>query len=110
MARQAFGRPELRTALEARRAAGESPACTAPSRLVQSTPRKRAPPRARVLRRRVSTRKEDGTTTFADRKAGEVAWFEGGWHAAQNIGPEGARICMVELKDKSWRPSTGASL
>ena len=51
--------------------------------------------------------KDDGTTVVSDRKSGEVAWFEAGWHAAENIGPAGARLCMIELKDKDWRPSTG---
>jgi hypothetical protein len=55
---------------------------------------------------RVRGQKEDGTTVMSDRKAGEVAWFEAGWHAAENIGPAGARLCMVELKDKDWKPST----
>jgi hypothetical protein len=56
---------------------------------------------------RVRGRKDDGTTVVSDRKAGEVAWFEAGWHASENIGPAGARLCMVELKDKDWKPSTG---
>jgi hypothetical protein len=42
-----------------------------------------------------------------DRKAGEVAWFEAGWHASENLGPAGARLCMVELKGEDWKPSTG---
>jgi len=53
--------------------------------------------------------KEDGTTVVAERKAGEVAWFEAGWHASENVGSGPARLCMVELKDKDWKPSTGAS-
>jgi hypothetical protein len=56
---------------------------------------------------RVRGQKDDGSTAVSDRKAGEVAWFEAGWHAAENIGPAGARLCMVELKDKDWKPSTG---
>jgi len=56
---------------------------------------------------RVRGQKDDGTTVVSDRKAGEVAWFEAGWHAAENIGPAGARLCMVELKDKDWKASTG---
>lgn len=56
---------------------------------------------------RVRGRKDDGTTVISDRKAGEVAWFEAGWHASENIGPPGARLFMVELKDKDWKPSTG---
>jgi hypothetical protein len=56
---------------------------------------------------RVRGHKDDGSTVVSDRKAGEVAWFEAGWHAAENIGPGGARIYMVELKDKDWKPSTG---
>ncbi len=56
---------------------------------------------------RVRGRKDDGTTVVSDRKSGEVAWFEAGWHAAENLGPAGARICMVELKDKDWKASTG---
>ena len=55
---------------------------------------------------RVRGLKDDGTTVVSDRKAGDVAWFEAGWHAAENIGPPGARLCMVELKDKDWKPST----
>jgi len=56
---------------------------------------------------RIRSRKDDGTTTVADRKAGDVAWFEAGWHAAESIGPEGTRTCMVEIKDRDWKPSTG---
>jgi hypothetical protein len=56
---------------------------------------------------RVRGQKDDGTTVVSDRRAGEVAWFEAGWHASENIGPAGARLCMVELKDKDWKPSTG---
>lgn len=56
---------------------------------------------------RVRGQKDDGTTVVSDRKAGEVAWFEAGWHASENLGPAGARLCMVELKDKDWKPSTG---
>ena len=58
---------------------------------------------------KVRGRKDDGTTVVAERKAGEVAWFEAGWHASENIGSEPARLCMVELKDKAWKPSTGTS-
>jgi hypothetical protein len=56
---------------------------------------------------RIRGRKDDGTTVVSDRKEGEVAWFEAGWHASENVGPAGARLCMVELKDKDWKPSTG---
>jgi len=56
---------------------------------------------------RVQGHKDDGTTVVTERKAGEVAWFEAGSHTAENLGPEGARLCMVELKDKDWKPSTG---
>jgi hypothetical protein len=59
---------------------------------------------------RVRARRDDGTTMVADRKAGDVAWFEAAWHAVENVGPEAARICMVEIKDKDWKPSTGTSL
>jgi quercetin dioxygenase-like cupin family protein len=58
---------------------------------------------------KVRGHKDDGTTTVAERKAGEVAWFEAGWHASENIGPGPARLCMVELKDAAWKPSTGTS-
>ena len=57
---------------------------------------------------RVRGHKEDGTTVVTDRKAGDVAWFEAGSHAAENLGPSTGRLCMVELKDKDWKPSTGA--
>ena len=53
---------------------------------------------------KVRGRKDDGTTVVSERKAGEVAWFEAGWHAAENVGPGAARLCMVELKDKDWKP------
>jgi len=56
---------------------------------------------------RIRGYKEDGTPVVKERKAGEVAWFEAGSHAAENLGPEGARLCIVELKDRDWRPSTG---
>lgn len=59
---------------------------------------------------RVRGHKEDGTTIVTDRRAGDVAWFEAGWHAAENIGPDAARVCMVEIKGKDWKPSTGAWL
>ena len=56
---------------------------------------------------RVRGLKDDGTTVVSERKAGEVAWFEAGWHAAESIGPAGARLCIVEIKDKDWKASTG---
>ena len=56
---------------------------------------------------RVRGHRDDGTTVVTERKAGEVAWFEAGSHAADNLGPAGARLCMVEIKDKDWKPSTG---
>ncbi|HTS81427.1 MAG TPA: hypothetical protein VMH40_12570 [Myxococcaceae bacterium] len=57
---------------------------------------------------RVRGHKADGTTVVTERKAGDVAWFEAGSHASENIGPGPGRLCMVEIKDKDWKPSTGA--
>jgi hypothetical protein len=55
---------------------------------------------------RIRGHKDDGSTVTTERAAGEVAWFEAGWHASENVGPAGARLCMVEIKDKDWKPST----
>lgn len=56
---------------------------------------------------RIRGHKDDGTTLTTVRRPGEVAWFESGWHASENLGPEGTRLCMIEIKDKDWKPSIG---
>ena len=47
----------------------------------------------------------DGTSAVAERKPGEVAWFAAGSHGAENVGATEARILMIEVKDRDWRPS-----
>lgn len=51
--------------------------------------------------------KEDGKVTGGSVKAGDVHWYEAGTHEAENIDKTASRMFMVEIKDASWKPSTG---
>jgi hypothetical protein len=48
-----------------------------------------------------------GKTVFADGKEGQVFFAPEEWHSVENIGTNDTRAYMIELKDKSWKPSTG---
>lgn len=50
---------------------------------------------------------EDGKTTFAKVKAGDVLWFEAEWHEVENVDKTASRSYMIEFKDSKWKPSTG---
>ena len=50
---------------------------------------------------------EDGKVTSGKAMVGQVAWFAAEWHEVENVDKSATRVLMVELKDASWRPSTG---
>jgi hypothetical protein len=49
----------------------------------------------------------DGKERVVDIPAGAAFWESAATHSAELIGGSGARVLMVELKDKDWKPSTG---
>ena len=50
---------------------------------------------------------QNGKTLVAQAKAGDVFWGPEEWHTVENVGGAEARAYIVELKDASWKPSTG---
>lgn len=50
---------------------------------------------------------EDGKSTDATAKAGDVFWFDAEWHEVENVGKTATRVYMIEIKDTNWKPSTG---
>jgi hypothetical protein len=50
---------------------------------------------------------EDGKERVVDIPAGTAFWQPAATHSAELIGGSGARVLMVEIKDKAWKPSTG---
>jgi len=50
---------------------------------------------------------EDGTVSSGKATVGQVAWFPAEWHEVENVDKSATRVLMVELKDATWRPSTG---
>jgi quercetin dioxygenase-like cupin family protein len=50
---------------------------------------------------------DDGKPFVTDVKAGDVIWEPASTHEVENIGGRNSRVLMVEIKDRSWRPSTG---
>jgi quercetin dioxygenase-like cupin family protein len=50
---------------------------------------------------------EDGKVQIHDIAAGTVFWEPASTHSAENVGGSGARMVLVEIKDKDWKPATG---
>jgi hypothetical protein len=55
---------------------------------------------------KAKVRGQDGKTFIAQVKAGEAFWEPAETHIAENIGGA-ARVLIVEIKDRDWKPSTG---
>jgi len=49
----------------------------------------------------------DGKTMFGQNKAGDVFWDPAATHTVENVGGSGTRAYLVEMKTKTWQPSTG---
>lgn len=49
----------------------------------------------------------DGKVVFAENQPGDVFWEDAVTHTVENVGGSGSRVVIVELKDGSWKPSTG---
>lgn len=56
---------------------------------------------------KVKVTRADGSTFINDLKAGDAFWDPAATHMAENIAGSGARMVLVEIKDKSWKPATG---
>ena len=50
---------------------------------------------------------EEGKISKGSVKAGDVHWYEAGFHEAENLDKTATRMFMVEMKDANWKPSTG---
>lgn len=50
---------------------------------------------------------EDGKVQVHQVPAGAAFWDPASTHSAENIGGSGARMVLIEIKDKDWRPATG---
>ncbi|MDM0110527.1 hypothetical protein QTI66_00085 [Variovorax sp. J22R133] len=49
----------------------------------------------------------DGKTVLNNLTAGAVLWDPAATHVAENVGGSGARLLLIEIKDKDWKPATG---
>ncbi|HZF80932.1 MAG TPA: hypothetical protein VEZ89_14200 [Rubrivivax sp.] len=49
----------------------------------------------------------DGKVEVHNVPAGAAFWEAASIHSAENIGGSGARMVLVEIKDKDWKPATG---
>jgi beta-alanine degradation protein BauB len=56
---------------------------------------------------KVKVTRNDGSSFVNDLKAGEAFWEPASTHMAENVGGSGARMVLVEIKDKNWKPATG---
>lgn len=50
---------------------------------------------------------EDGKSFSGNPKAGDVHWYDAGTHEIENIDKTASTMFMIEIKDASWKPSTG---
>lgn len=50
----------------------------------------------------------NGTSRVVENPPGHVTFAQAVTHSTENIGGSGTRTYMIELKDKDWKPSTGA--
>jgi len=50
----------------------------------------------------------EGRTVVRELPAGQVFYAPAETHSVENVGGSGARIYIIELKGKDWKPSTGA--
>ncbi len=50
---------------------------------------------------------KDGKVTTLDAPAGLVFWEDAVTHTTENVGGSNSRAFIVEIKDASWKPSTG---
>ena len=50
---------------------------------------------------------EDGKVQVNQVPAGAAFWDPASTHSAENIGGSGARMVLIEIKDKDWKPATG---
>ncbi len=50
---------------------------------------------------------EDGKAQVVAIPAGAAFWEPASTHSAENIGGSGARMVLVEIKDKDWKPASG---
>lgn len=48
-----------------------------------------------------------GRTVVRDIPAGHVFFAPAETHSTENVGGSGTRICIVELKDRDWKPGAG---
>jgi len=51
----------------------------------------------------------DGKSRMIEIPPGHVTFERAVTHSTENIGGSGTRTYMIELKDKDWKPSTGAA-
>ncbi|HLL10782.1 MAG TPA: hypothetical protein VK570_06985 [Rubrivivax sp.] len=49
----------------------------------------------------------DGKVEVHNVPSGAAFWEAASTHSAENIGGSGARMVLVEIKDKDWKPATG---
>jgi hypothetical protein len=49
----------------------------------------------------------DGKVQVHQVPAGAAFWDPASTHSAENIGGSGARMVLIEIKDKDWKPATG---
>jgi beta-alanine degradation protein BauB len=49
----------------------------------------------------------DGKVQVNQIPAGSAFWEPASTHLAENIGGSGARMVLIEIKDKDWQPATG---
>jgi beta-alanine degradation protein BauB len=50
---------------------------------------------------------EAGKVQVHEIPAGTAFWEPASTHLAENIGGSGARMVLIEIKDKDWKPATG---
>jgi len=50
----------------------------------------------------------EGRAVVRELPAGQVFYAPAETHSVENVGGSGARIYIIELKGKDWKPSTGA--
>jgi hypothetical protein len=49
----------------------------------------------------------DGKEVFENAKAGDIGWEPEEQHICENIMGNKVAACVIEIKDKDWKPSTG---
>lgn len=51
----------------------------------------------------------EGKSSVREISPGHITFARAVTHSTENIGGSGTRTYMIELKDKNWKPSTGAA-